>query len=65
MQHARLRSHMLGDGGEEGDDVMLHLPLDGVDAGDVEAAALAHGLRRFFRNEPERGHAFGGIGLDV
>ncbi len=40
MEEARLGADMLGDRGEEGDHVVLHLPLDLIDAGDVEAAAL-------------------------
>ena len=40
MQEARLLSDRLGDAGEKGNDVMLDLGLDGVDAGDVEVAAL-------------------------
>jgi hypothetical protein len=65
MQEARFRPHMLGHRGEEGDDVVLHLPLDGIDAGDVEAAALPHRFGRVLGDEPELGHGFGGIGLDL
>ncbi len=64
MQEARLRPDMLGDRGEEGDHVVLHLPLDLVDAGDVEAAALPDRIGRVLGDQPELGHRLGGIGLD-
>ena len=38
MHEARRRADMLGQVGEEGDDVVLHLALDGVDAVDLELA---------------------------
>src|SRR5579885_614003 len=56
---------MLGDRGEEGDDVVLHLLLDRVDAGDVETAARPDRLDRLFGNLAEFGHGLGGIGLDL
>ncbi len=65
MQEARFRPDMFGDGGQEGNDVVLYLPLDGVDAGDVETAALPHRLGNLFRDEPELDHSFGRIGLDL
>ena len=45
VQEARLRADDLGDVGQEGDDVVLHLALDLVDALDVERAALPQRLR--------------------
>ena len=65
MQVARFRPDMLGDGGEEGDDVVLHLPFDGVDPLDVEAAALFGGLRRRLGDKPQPRHGLGGIDLDL
>ena len=64
MQEARLRPDMLGDRGEKGDHVVLHLPLDGLDTGDIKAAALSHRLGRMLGDEPELGHGLRGIGLD-
>ena len=64
VQEACFRADMLGDRGEEGDHVVLDLPLDLVDAGDVEAAALLHGIGGVLRDLPELGHRLGGIGLD-
>ena len=64
MEEARLWPDMLGDRGEEGDHVVLHLALDLVDAGDVEAAALLDRLGRMLGDLPELGHCLGGTGLD-
>ena len=64
VQEACFRADMLGDRGEEGDHVVLDLPLDRVDAGDVEAAAPLHGIGGMLRDLPELGHRLGGIGLD-
>ena len=64
VQEACFRADMLGDRGEEGDHVVLDLPLDLVDAGDVEAAAPLHGIGGVLRDLPELGHRLGGIGLD-
>ena len=52
MQEARFGPDMLGDRGEKGDDVVLHLALDRVDAGDVEAAAFLNRRRRAFGIRP-------------
>ena len=64
MQPARRRSDLLGDGGREGDDVVLGGLLDLFDARDVEAAALADVARRLGRNDAGGRHRFGGGGLD-
>ena len=54
--------------GEEGDDVVLGLALDLLDARDIELGVLALGpdlFRRFFRDDPELGHGVGGMRLDL
>ena len=45
VDEARLGADVLGEVGEEGDDVVLGLALDLVDARDLEGAALPHRLR--------------------
>ena len=68
MDEPRLRPDDLGEMGEEGDDVVLDLALDLVDAGDVEVGVLAFrpdGLRRFLRHDAERGERVGGMGFDL
>ena len=65
MEEARLRPHMLGDRGEEGDHVVLYLALDLIDAGDVEAAPLLDRVGRVLGDLPKLGHRLGGIGLDL
>ena len=59
MHEARLRADDLGEVRQEGDDVVLHLALDGVDARDIEdgvAALLPYLGGRFLRHEPDLGH---------
>ena len=56
MHEARFRADMLGEAGQERDDVVLDLALDGVDAVDVESAALADRLRRLLRDDAEFRH---------
>src|SRR3546814_18027641 len=61
---------MLGELGQEGDDVVPGLALDGVDARDArrvvrQGAALAYGLGRRVRDGAERGHGVAGMGLDL
>src|SRR4029079_7172238 len=65
MQEARLGSDMLRDRGEEGDHVVLHLALDLIDTGRIEAAALPQRVGRMFRDKTEIGHGLCGIGLDL
>ena len=68
VHEARLGPDDLGEMGEEGDDVVLDLALDLVDAGDVEFRVLALGpdrLRRLLRDHAELGHGVGGMGLDL
>ena len=65
---ARLRADDLGEVGEEGDDVVLRLALDRVDARDVEhrlLAALADEPRRLLRRSADLGHAVERRGLDL
>ena len=65
MQKARLGADMLGEVGQKGDDVVVGLALDLVDALDLEGAALPHRARRALRNDPERGLRVAGMGLDL
>src|SRR5215831_1000496 len=65
MQEAGGLADMLRQIGEEGDDVVLHLALDGVDAIDLEPALLPDRLGRGLRNESERGHGIAGMRLDL
>ncbi len=51
MDEARFGPDMLGDIGEEGDDVVPGLALDLVDARDLELAALAQRGRRALRHD--------------
>ena len=56
MHEARLGADDFGEMGEEGDDVVMGLALDLVDARDVEGRILALGpdrLRGFFRDHAE------------
>ena len=64
MHEARFGPDMLGDAREKGDDVVLDLALDLVDARDVEAPRVAQRLRGAGRNLPEPLHRFGGKRLD-
>ena len=68
VHEARLRADDLGQMGEEGDDVVLDLALDRVDALDVEGGVLALGpdrRRRLLRDDAELGHGVGGMRLDL
>ena len=67
VHEARLGPDDLGQVGEEGDDVVLDLALDRVDARDVELrrGPFADLLRRRFRDHPELGHGVGGMRLDL
>ncbi len=68
MHEARLRPDDLGQMGQEGDDVVLDLALDRVDARDVEGGVLALGPDRFggvLRDDAELGHGVGGMRLDL
>src|SRR5438045_1760760 len=56
---------MLGDVGQEGDRLVMHLALDLADALDLEFAALAQCLRRATRDHAELFLHLAGIGLDV
>ena len=54
------RVHGFGYRGGEGDDVVLDLPFDFVDALHVEAGVLAQQARGFGRHDAEFGQGFGG-----
>ena len=56
--------HLLGDGGREGDDVVLGGRLDLFDARDVEPAARADVRGGLGRDEARSGHRLGGRRLD-
>src|SRR5947207_14098011 len=56
---------MLGDVGQEGDRLVMHLALDLANALDLEFAALAQCLRRAGRDYAELFLRLAGIGLDV
>lgn len=64
MQEARFIADIFSHIGEEGDDVMLDLALDGVDPADIEAAALADGLADPLGDLPGRFHRFSRQRLD-
>jgi hypothetical protein len=53
---------------EEGDDVMLDLALDGIDAGGIELCLLSLVADRFgglLRHDADFGHCVEGMGLDL
>ena len=68
VHEARLGADVLGQVGEEGDDVVLDLALDGVDAGDVElglGALVPDGLGGALGDQAELGHGGGRVRLDL
>ena len=73
MDEAAVGADAFGEPGEEGDDVMPGLALDGVDAfqvfgrdiGDLGGAAFADGAGGGFRDGALGGHGLGGERLDV
>ena len=54
-----------GDGGEKGDDIVLDLGFDGIDAGDVEIPLFADDAHRFFGNDAELRLFFAGERFDL
>ncbi len=67
MHEARIRADDLGQVREEGDDVVLGLALDLVDARDVElgvAALVPDLLRRVVRDDAKLRHGGGGVRFD-
>ena len=67
VHEARFRADDLRQMRQEGDDVVLDLGLDGVDARDIEGRGLAlvpDLLGGFFRDFAELGHGVGGMRLD-
>src|SRR5580658_5416402 len=68
MHETRLRSDDFGEVSEEGDNVVLDLALDLVDARGIEFRRFAFFpdcLRRLLRDHAELSHGTGGIGLDL
>ena len=68
MHETRFRTDDFRQMGEEGDDIVLDLALDLVDAGDVERGVLALGpdfCRRLLRDDAEISHGIGGVRLDL
>ena len=68
VHEARLRADDLRQMRQEGDDVVLDLGLDGVDARDIEGRGLAFLpdlFRRLFRDLAEFGHGVGGMRFDL
>src|SRR3984957_3571412 len=65
VQPTRLRYDLLGYCSGEGDDVVLHLGFDLVDAVEVEAALFAHGLGGRLRHQSGLGERFRGCELDL
>ena len=68
MHVARLRPDDLREVRQEGDDVVLDLGLDRIDAGDVEFGGLAlfpDLLCGVLRNDAELGHGVGRVRLDL
>ena len=65
VEEARLRPDMLGDVGEEGDHVVLHLRFDRIDPLDLERAPLPHGGGGFLGDDPKLGHRVHRVGLDL
>ena len=68
MHEARFGADDFGQMRQEGDDVVLGLALDLVDALDIECRVLAlgpDGFRGFLRNDAELGQRVGGMRLDL
>ena len=68
MHEARFGTNDLGKMGEERNDVVFDLALDGVDPRDIERRVFALGpdrLRRTFRDQAELGHGVGRMGFDL
>ena len=68
MHETRLGTDDFGKMGQEGDDVMLDLGLDGVDPRDIEGrglALVADGLGGVLRDQPEFGHGVGRMRFDL
>ena len=65
VQPAAFGAHVLGHVRHEGDDVVLHFLLDGVDAGDLEAGLLADRGQGLPRHDALLGQDLGGGDLDL
>ena len=64
MDEARRIADMLGQVGQEGDDVVPRLALDRVDPRDLEAAAFPHRRRRLARDDAQLGERVHGVRFD-
>src|SRR5262249_19355 len=68
MDETRLRANDLGEMGEKGDDVVLDLALDRLDARDIKSRSLTFFPDRLggvLRDHPELCHGIGGMRLDL
>ena len=65
VDEARIGADMLGQVGEEGDDVVLGLGLDLVDPRHLEGAPVAHRLGRLLWNHAQLGQGVASVGLDL
>ena len=68
MHEASLRTDDFGKMRKEGDDVVLDLRLDRIDAGGVELGCLAlvpDFLGSVLRDDAEAGHGLGGVRFDL
>jgi hypothetical protein len=64
MDEAGIRTDIFGEVGQEGDNVVLGLTLDLVDAGDFPFALLPDRLGRRFGNDAQFGLGIAGVSLD-
>ena len=60
MQPARFRTHLFGDCGGKGNDVVLNFSFDLIDTRQVEAALFADGLGCRLRNDSGLGQGLRG-----
>src|SRR5260370_4150144 len=65
MDKTRIGADMLGEVGQEGDDVMVGFALDLVDARDLEFALLPDRARGRRRDDAQRGLGVTGMRLDL
>src|SRR5260370_34852246 len=65
MDKARIGADMLGEIGQKGDDVMVGLPLDLIDACDLRSSLLPGGAPRRRRDDAKRRLRVTGVRLDL